>query len=291
MLERAKLIAVGIGVTYNLADCYERIGRTASAWAGFNDAAAAADVAGQPERAQAARERAAALVSKLSLLRIDISTGAASDPSLDVQRDGVSVSRLLWGKSIPVDPGKYIVSATSPSRRAWSTAVSVSNPGEVVSIEVPELGLTEATTSKGSPSRGGPAGEGRSGHATLGTAIVVGSAIVSLVALEVGIGFTIAANGQGAHVRALRGALGSSSSCYGIQKPDVETSCAALNEAGAAWDTFENAAIANYVVSGLAAAGAITAYIAWPKPPHRHGAQIAPSMSRRGAGLVVSGSF
>jgi hypothetical protein len=253
MLERAKLIAVGIGVTYNLADCYERIGRTASAWAGFNDAAAAADVAGQPERAQAARERAAALVSKLSLLRIDISTGAASDPSLDVQRDGVSVSRLLWGKSIPVDPGKYIVSATSPSRRAWSTAVSVSNPGEVVSIEVPELGLTEATTSKGSPSRGGPAGEGRSGHATLGTAIVVGSAIVSLVALEVGIGFTI--------------------------------------EAGAAWDTFENAAIANYVVSGLAAAGAITAYIAWPKPPNRHGAQIAPSMSRRGAGLVVTGSF
>src|SRR4028119_2038497 len=57
VFEKVQALQAGIGVTFNLADCHEHIGRTASAWAGFQDAAAAANIEGQKDRAQVARER------------------------------------------------------------------------------------------------------------------------------------------------------------------------------------------------------------------------------------------
>lgn len=138
-LEKVREIQPGIGLTYSLADCYEHIGRTASAWAGFRDAAAAADIEGQQDRAQVARGRAAALVPKLSLLRITVSADAAAVSNLQVLREGVAVDRLLWSKSVPVDPGTYVISATAPGREPWSTSVVVNKPGAVVAIDIPVL--------------------------------------------------------------------------------------------------------------------------------------------------------
>ena len=40
----------GLGTSLNLADCYEKLGKTASAWAEFRDAAAAAHRVGSKER-------------------------------------------------------------------------------------------------------------------------------------------------------------------------------------------------------------------------------------------------
>src|ERR1041384_3277172 len=51
----------GIGTNFNLADCLDHAGRIASAWARSLDVAAATKLAGQPEREQVARQRAAAL--------------------------------------------------------------------------------------------------------------------------------------------------------------------------------------------------------------------------------------
>src|SRR5215831_11151206 len=47
----------GIGTGFNLADCWEHLGRTASAWGRFLGVAAAAKAAGQTEREQVARAR------------------------------------------------------------------------------------------------------------------------------------------------------------------------------------------------------------------------------------------
>src|SRR5687768_6154338 len=45
----------GLGTSLNLADCYEKSGKTASAWAEFRDAAAAAHRVGSKDREQVAR--------------------------------------------------------------------------------------------------------------------------------------------------------------------------------------------------------------------------------------------
>ena len=55
--EESQKLDPGLGTQFNLADCQEHLGKLASAWANFGDAASRAKAAGQAERAQAAKER------------------------------------------------------------------------------------------------------------------------------------------------------------------------------------------------------------------------------------------
>src|SRR6186713_2867899 len=61
-----------IGTLLNLADCYEKVGRTASAWAAFREAAALSHHGGDAKREAVAKERAAALEAQLSTLAIAV---------------------------------------------------------------------------------------------------------------------------------------------------------------------------------------------------------------------------
>jgi tetratricopeptide (TPR) repeat protein len=74
----------GIGTQFNLAHCWEKLGRTASAWALFLDVAAAAKADNQEKREAAARERAKALEPRLTRMRIDVSEGV---PGMKIERD------------------------------------------------------------------------------------------------------------------------------------------------------------------------------------------------------------
>src|SRR5690349_18302425 len=68
----------GIGTALNLADCYEKSGRFASAWAEFRGAVTAAHTAGSSDREQLASDRAQALVAKLSYFTITTSPAQAA---------------------------------------------------------------------------------------------------------------------------------------------------------------------------------------------------------------------
>ncbi|XXX72716.1 hypothetical protein WMF30_34210 [Sorangium sp. So ce134] len=127
----------GIGTLFNLSDCYERIGRTATAWIGFRDVAAASQSAGQAERERVARARAAALEPRLSRLQIVVPQEAAIS-GLSLSRDGVAVGRALWGTAVPLDPGEHRVAAAAPGHEPWETKVAMDKPG-VVSVTVPAL--------------------------------------------------------------------------------------------------------------------------------------------------------
>lgn len=290
-LEKAATIYSGIGLTFNLADCHEQIGRTASAWAGFHDTAAAADIEGQRNRAQVARQRAAALVPKLSLLRLVVSADAAAVSNLQVHREGVAVGRLLWGKSVPVDPGTYVISATAPGREPWNTSVIVNEPGAVIAIDVPVLKPAQSKHAISRLPQRGSSAETVSGSSAFRTGIVTGSAVVSAVALEIAVGFTMAANGQASHVRAIRSTLADASACYGKPAHNIEKTCTALREMGAAWDTFENAAIISYVVSGVAAGGAIATHLLWPKRRSTRGTLVLPWLTPHAVGTSIGGEF
>ena len=60
-LEESQRIAPATGTKFNLGDCYEHVGRSASAWAAFLSVAASARNANQGAREKAARDRAKAL--------------------------------------------------------------------------------------------------------------------------------------------------------------------------------------------------------------------------------------
>ncbi len=115
----------GIGTMLYLADCYERNGQTASAWAIFLDAAGVAHAAGQADREKKARERAAVLEGKLNRMSISLATGAEVE-GIEVKRDGQPIGKALWGTAVPLDPGEHSVEASAPGREPWSVKVQLS---------------------------------------------------------------------------------------------------------------------------------------------------------------------
>jgi hypothetical protein len=135
-LEAASKLYAGSGVLLNLGDCYEHLGRTASAWNEFGEAVSAAERAGRADDQAEAKRRQAALDPKLSKMVIHV---AKVSPGLVVKRDGTALDPTVWGIAIPVDPGSHAVMAGAAGRSPWSTTVNVTDPGKTVTVDVPDL--------------------------------------------------------------------------------------------------------------------------------------------------------
>jgi hypothetical protein len=126
------------GTLLNLADCYERSGLTASAWATWLEAAAATRSAGQTDRERVARDRAAALKSRLVSITIAVPESNRV-AGLSIQRDGGAVGMATWGTAVPVDPGAHTIVASAPGRRGWQTTVTIAPTAQPVVVTVPPL--------------------------------------------------------------------------------------------------------------------------------------------------------
>ncbi|HVW24758.1 MAG TPA: tetratricopeptide repeat protein [Polyangiaceae bacterium] len=133
--EQSLKLDPGIGTKFNLADCYEHVGRTASARTLFLEVASIAREAGQGDREQVAAARAKDLEPQIHRLTIDIS---GKQSGLTVKRDGVEVPPSQWGTPQFVDPGAYDVSVTAPGKKAWKSHVEVPRSGDAT-LKVPEL--------------------------------------------------------------------------------------------------------------------------------------------------------
>lgn len=180
----------GMGTQFNLAHCWEKLGRTASAWALFLDVAAAARAGNQPDRERAARERANAIEPKLTRLKITIT---APIPEMKVMRGQQEVGRAAWGTAVPVDPGDHVIRVSAPGKREWSQEVNVPADSKAVSITVPELedapesaqeqlrAPTEAVVTEEGPSPASPASGDSSGQKT--AAYVIGGAGIAAAAV------------------------------------------------------------------------------------------------------------
>ena len=126
-----------IGARLQLADCYERTGRVASAWTAYSVAGDAAR-RGEPDRASVAREKVEALRPKVPELTISVGAEAQTVVGLEVKRNGVLVGNAQWGMPVPVDPGAYIVSASGAGKKPWTMTIRL-EAGEKGTLEVPGL--------------------------------------------------------------------------------------------------------------------------------------------------------
>ena len=142
LFEQSLELVDGVGTQFNLADCWEHVGRTASAQALFAKAAVGANRAGQPDREKLALERSAALEPRLSRRVIEV-TGSPSSDSVVVRRNRERVEFETWGKPVPVDPGTYDIEVTEPGKARWLKSVKVPPGGAVVWVTVPALEAAE----------------------------------------------------------------------------------------------------------------------------------------------------
>ncbi|HZF48463.1 MAG TPA: hypothetical protein VE093_07440 [Polyangiaceae bacterium] len=290
-LERAQAIDPGMGTLFNLSHCYEQMGRIASAWAGFRDVAAAAGTTGQIERERVARDRAAALAPKLSKLRISVPEEAMV-AGLEVQRDGIAVSSLLWGTDVPVDPGKHLVTAAAPGKEPWSSSVAVTDPGNVVVVRVPVLAAKAVVPAPPVVIALPPEPEGRSAA----PAVLLG--VLAAAGVGGGAALFAVAGAKGGEAGSLRAEIGTNggedNTCLATPAP---LKCAELDSVTRDEATYKTLAVGSFVAGGLAAAGLLL-YVFWPSSgdgpsqapggrPIRAGFSAGPG----GAGAFVVGSF
>jgi hypothetical protein len=193
-LEESRKLHDGTGTAFHLAGCWQKIGRTASAYALFGEVAKRSEAAGQTERADLSRSRMESLAPKLSRLRIDVAERA---PHLEVYRDDALVPESDWGKPIAVDRGPHRIRATAEGKEPWSTKLDVSEPATIFAVSVPKLGepLPKAAVAAGAVAKQEPTPapkpapkpvpESGSGRTQRTIAIVLGG--VGVAALAAGI--------------------------------------------------------------------------------------------------------
>lgn len=126
-----------LGTMLRLGDCYERAGRTASAWALFQQAAATASQQGQPERNKIATERANSLEQRLS--RLQLAVDPRADKTLQLRLNGKPIPAGTWDAALPVDPGPQTIEASALGYVPWKTVVEVPAGASTANVEVPPL--------------------------------------------------------------------------------------------------------------------------------------------------------
>ena len=120
----------------NLASCWEKLGRTATAWATYKEAESAANAVKRDEYVTVAQRHAEALAPKLSRLTITVTQPIAG---MSLTRDGEHVAAAQWGVPIPVDRGQHTVEASAPGFKRWAAHVDVAQEAAQVGVTVPPL--------------------------------------------------------------------------------------------------------------------------------------------------------
>jgi hypothetical protein len=176
--EKSQRLDPGLGTLLNLGDCYEELGRFASAWRVFKKAAEQAAQSSDTKRSVEARMRVSALEPRLSRLKIQAPAG------VELSCDGDEVKHTPEGVDIPVDPGAHDIRASQPGRSDWSVRIEVAAGSGVRWVHVPPLGMAGQPFTK--PDTDPPGGEvvkpsGR--PVALGTTLTVAGAVLAGVGI------------------------------------------------------------------------------------------------------------
>jgi hypothetical protein len=282
----SKRLAPGLGVTMYLADCYERIGRTASAWTEF---LAAEGLARQrnDKRADIARQHAQALEPKLDRLTITVAP-TVPQAGLSILRDGVPVTRDELGLAVPVDPGDHavVVSAPGHSPRTLNAHVGPESPAATVRIDSLDETPTSTPTPAPSPTPADQPAPTPEQPATSSDDSGKTRRILSFAAMGAGV--------VGLGVGTVFGFLAKSkldaSNSNGNCNPNDQCSQTGLNDRKDA-ESFATISTIGFIAGGVLAAGGVVLFLTAPPAPTTTGLTLSPAPLTGGAGALLSGSF
>lgn len=118
----------------NLATCYARVGKTATAYLTYQQASRSAILEHKPDLQRNTDQAILALAPTLTRLKI-VPLGSSELPQIRV--NGVLVDDLR--EPVPLDPGENIIEATAPEHDPWRRTVRTMGEGSLMVVEVPEL--------------------------------------------------------------------------------------------------------------------------------------------------------
>jgi hypothetical protein len=126
----------GLGTLLRLALCHEREGKTATAWAEFEEAQAQAHRRREFDREALAHTHASALVQSVDRIVL----GMAEPPAdLTIAVDGTALGAGTLGTPLPLDPGRHVIEASAPGKQSRAVTVSLGASGNTERIDIPNL--------------------------------------------------------------------------------------------------------------------------------------------------------
>jgi serine/threonine-protein kinase len=175
------------GTLLNIGNCYEKLGKLASAYGAFREAEVLARNRDDGTRQAEAVRRAEILAPQLAKLAITVPP-AARVPGFELKKDGSVVGEGQWGSSLPADVGYHEIVATAPGYKQWSSTIRIDTNGSSASVQVQPLEkLPEGTA-------GGATGFRWGTQRTIG--VVLG--VAGLAGFGVAAGFTVSAASKNA---------------------------------------------------------------------------------------------
>ena len=294
-LEASYHLFAGIGTRGKLAECYEKIGRAASAWAMYQEVAALAGKAGEDRRVEVATQRAAALLAELAHLTI-VLPPSSDVPGLIVKRAGEVVERGEFGSALAVDPGGIVFTVSAPGYVTQTAEVTVGSK-QGVAFTVPRL----EPSPEPSPSSKAPvsAAPGQSATSAPFAATPLSRSVAPQTDWELPVG--VAATGAGVAAVVVGGVLAlAAKSGYDGAFSSGECDKAALTCSPTGQATTDRARFQADAGGVLVAAGAAFAagggLLLWlgtrrGSSPRTEGLRVTPTVGAKTTGLTLTGGF
>jgi hypothetical protein len=265
-----------LGTRLNLATCYERIGKLASAWGLYRESMDAAKKAGDTKRADYAQKQATALEPRLPKLAI---TAPNKPAGFVVKRDGTPIDAGELGVALYVDPGTHEVTATADGHEPFSVTVNLVE-GKTETLTIPPLVAKPVAETEPAVEQEVDTGA-IAAKARQRKFIALGVGGGGVVALGVGLVFGAKAMSSNDDAKKLCGDdLSCSPENFDRGKKLVSDS----RSAGTISTVLVGVGIA------AVAAGAVV-YFTAPKAPERATARLVPVPHDSGAGLALVGTF
>ncbi len=280
-LEESMRLDPGLGTQYQLADCYEHVGKTASAWAAYLQIAATAHGSGQAEREKVARARVKALEAKVPHLVIVVPLESRTS-DLEVKRDGTVVGPAQFDTLIPLDPGPHSVSATARGK-SWEQQTTLTIDGATSKVTIPVLGedappppIAAAEPTPAPAQHEGPAEPPSSGGTQRTLGVITGA--VGLVGIGLGTFFGVQSMGKSSDADQECDATGCSPAGFTLRNDAISAG---------------NLATISFIAGGVLFAGGVTLYLTAPRPPTQRAdtAAVRRSPATLRVGVVPQGVF
>ena len=277
--EGASGLVASPGVRLNLARCFEKLGRTASAWTKYDEALAAAERAGDRAAAAAARQGRASVEPRLTKIVITFVDAGASR-GVDIARDGETLPASIVGSEVPVDPGEHEVTARAAGYKPWSTRVNAAGEGSTVRVSIPALERdapppAAATGPATAPEAAAPDAPTAAGPSR--TLAIAGIATAGVGIVGVGLGSYFGLTAQSKWHQANR----SGGAC-------ADAACPALTQTASSDATLSTVF---FIAGGALAAAGVTLWVLAPSGHGAEHAELRPAVGPGLAGLELGGAF
>jgi tetratricopeptide (TPR) repeat protein len=291
--ERSQKLDPANGTLYNLAGCYVKLGKLATAWGAYRTLS---ETDTNDQRRKDSRAQASALAPRLPKLVVTVVGGPPAD--LLVRLDDLDYTPLLAVDN-PIDLGAHTLTASAPGHAPWTQDLQITTEGKTTTVEItlvkqeppgdavkpmdppPDVSVPPAdpiVPGDPSPPAGGasPIDRGPPFSPTLG--LVVGG--VGVAALATGVVFGLVARGRYQDAQFLCGA------------EDQLCRAADVDAANAFADSARSAATISTVsvIGGAVLVGAGTGMFLYARS-REAAVQVTPGGGGSAVGLTLGGSF